>query len=289
MTTATSTDSPQPDVPVRDIVVIGTPRSGTNFFAECLDALDGVSAYFEIFNPRGVMGVGDADTLGCLSTALGHPVTSARDAELVQFFRQKPLAAVEVLRSCVEARSDSGLAYKVFPRQVSDETLNELIGAEGCVACFVVRRRLDAFVSYQIARQHDVWKNRDTSQMLVEVDVANFLEWAAITDSWYEHALGLARANGTPVLIYEYDSDIDRPKPELVARLAYDLGRHGLQVTPGKGLERLGFRKQDHRVGPFKKILNEDVLRAELRARRAYNYSLAHPLSDTPKPKAPAG
>lgn len=271
---------------VRDIVIVAAPRSGTNFFCECVSALRGISTYFEIFNPRGVMGVGEPQTLNHLSQALGVSVSSARDKELVRHFRSNPLAAVDILRDCAQARGDRALCYKVFPKQITWDVLGELLNRQGTITIFVVRRRLDVYVSYKKAQQQDVWKNRDTSDLQIEVDVDDFLNWAAEIDGWYEAVAEVARRDKLTHLVYDYDSDIDIPKPKLVDHLSTELSGVGFVTEPGLGVQRSAFKKQDRKKRPFKKISNAAALRDELRSRRAYRYALAPPLAEVPKPRA---
>jgi hypothetical protein len=272
--------------PVQDIIVIAAPRSGTNFFCECMGTLSGVAAYFEIFNPGGVMGAGDPRTLEHLSKVLGRPVNSAKESELVRFFRTQPLAAVEELRACAREHGEVAVCYKVFPGQIPDDALRSLLMRPEAIVAMVVRRRLDTYISYQNARRDNVWKNRDTSNLFPSIDLEDFLSWAERVDSWYEDAAALARSAERPICIFDYDQDINVPKPELVANLASQLKRLDLDLRPDRDVEKTAFRKQDKRAGPFKKISNADELRAQLRSRRAYNYALTSPLSDAPKPKA---
>lgn len=272
--------------PVQDIIVIAAPRSGKNFFCECLGALSGVAAYFEIFNPRGVMGAGDPRTLEHLSNVLGRPVSSAKEPELVRFFRKQPLEAVEELRACARENGDVAVCYKIFPGQVSADALRSLVMRPEALVAMVVRRRLDAYISYQNARRDNVWKNRDTSNLFPSIDLEDFVSWAERVDSWYENAAALARAADRPMCIFDYDDDINVPKPELVANLSSQLKRLDLDLTPGRAVKKAAFRKQDKRVGPFSKISNADELRTQLRFRRAYHYALTSPLSEAPKPKA---
>lgn len=265
--------------PAEEIITIAVPRSGTNFMCECIADFPGVLGLFEIFNPRGVFGAKNSGLLGALNEQLGTGYKEVSDTGLVELFRSRPLVAVEHLRRATAARGFSYVSYKVFPSQIDDDELSELLSNRSCRVLVLTRRRLDVYISYVKARELDVWKGTSTADLRPEIDVDDFLRWCKRSDSWYEDAKALLDKHGTPYAILRYEDDVNLPKEHVVELVGRTLTDLGIDVGPLPS-KPVRFRRQDKRVGPFKKIANGEALRAQLRARKKYNYALARPLDD---------
>lgn len=261
------------------VVIVSAPRSGTNFFCECLADLPENLGFFEIFNPRGMFGGRQGDTLPAFGEHLGTRISDVSDAALLEFIRERPIEALNVLGRSIEASGYSSFSYKIFPNQVSPEALGQILHSERCRIILIVRRRLDTYISYAKARERDVWKNESTKDLLPEIDVRDFLRWAKRLDDWYTDATQILRAADRPIDVFAYESDINVPKHELVDRVAGLLQVRGLRVSVPTDRPPVRFRKQDRDVGPFKKVGNEQELRAALRERGRYNYALGTPLA----------
>lgn len=265
--------------PAGEIITVAIPRTGTNFLCECIADFPGVLGLFEIFNARGVFGAKNSGLLGALNRELGTQYKEVSAPGLVELFRSQPLAAVEHLRRATATRGFSFVSYKVFPGQIGDDELSELLSNRSCRVLVLTRRRLDVYISYVKARELDVWKKTSTADLLPEIDVSDFLRWCKRSDAWYDDAKALLDKHSTPYAILRYEDDISLPKEhvvELVGRTLTDLGID-LGPPPDKPVR---FKRQDKRVGPFKKIANGEEVRAQLRERKKFNYALARPLDD---------
>lgn len=265
--------------PAGEIITVAIPRSGTNFMCECIADFPGVLGLFEIFNPRGVFGAKNSGLLRALNGELGTDYTEVSAPELVELFRSQPLVAVEHLRRATAMRGFSFVSYKVFPGQIADDELSELLSNRSCRVLVLTRRRLDVYISYVKARELDVWKSASTADLLPEIDVSDFLRWCKRSDAWYEDAKALLDKHGTPYAILRYEDDISLPKENVVELVGRTLTELGIDVGPPPD-KPVRFKRQDKRVGPFKKIANGEELRAQLRERSKYNYALARPLDD---------
>lgn len=264
---------------IKELVIISSPRSGTNFFCECVGALDTATSYFEILNPGGVYGAGDAGTLGTLNAAFGTQADNARDVDLVRSFRADPLESIALLRNHVTDLGRTLLAYKIFPGQVNLATMEKIINRENVVVAQIVRRRLDVFISYEKARTQNVWKNESTKDVLVEIDVGAFLTWARKIDKWFADTGALIAHHNRPNKIWVYEDDINLPKAEVAEKIQSFMADNGLALNLTPETKKKRFSRQDRQVGPFKKIANGEELRQELRARGKYNYALSAPLT----------
>lgn len=275
---ATLTGSSSTERPA-EVVVIAAPRTGTNFFCECLGEFPEIVGMYEIFNPAGVYGLSKWDLLQLFEERLGvRRIDGVSDPVLLRHFSDQPLDALDTISQGVAARGNTGWSYKVFPRQLDHEVLARLMASPHRHFIFLVRTRLDVFISYEKARQRDVWKNESTSDFLPEIDVDDFLEWAAEADQWYADTLHLATAHGRNPVILDYDDHVDVDKDELLARQHELLGSMGVSVTPTSNIKPK-FTRQDRQVEPFAKIANGDHVRRELVDRGQLGYALSAPLS----------
>lgn len=263
---------------VKELIIISAPRSGTNFFCECVGALDSAKSYFEVLNSGGVYGVGDPGTMGALNTAFGINAKSASDADLVRHFRADPLVSIDVLREHASTQGNTLLAYKVFPGQADLATMENIIKRDNVVIGQIVRRRLDVFISLKKARTQNVWKNESTKDLMIEIDVDEFLTWCHKIDKWFTDTHALITKYSRPNKIWVYEDDINLPKAEVAAKIQSFLSENGLDISLTREIEKKRFQRQDRQEGPFKKIANGEELRQQLRARGKYNYALAAPL-----------
>lgn len=267
----------------QEIVIVASPRSGSNFFCECLGALPEVAGLHEVFNPRGVFGLGGR-ILPAVCDRFGlTDVESAKDPQVVKVFRKTPLEALEVLATVLREQGKSAMSYKIFPRQLSMDTVGQILDNDRRHPLFLVRRRLDTYISLQKALHSDTWTQTSTIDVRPEIELDDFLRWAAQTDKWYTETFRLARQRTTKIIIANYESDVDLPKRELIVQLHRALGAFGIRTTLGGGAKMTRFRRQDRRGHPFEKIANGEALRASLREAGKFRYALSAPLEDERK------
>lgn len=198
---------------IDEIVVLASPRSGTNYFCECLNAFPEICGYYEIFNSAGVFGI-SGEILHEVSLRLGlDDVENAKDQRLTSAFRDRPLEALEALADVSARTGASAMSYKVFPGQLSPETIERLLDDDHRHPVFLTRRRLDAYISYHKAQESQAWANTSTVHVRPTIHAEEFLEWASEMDAWYAECLDIARATGKKLSIARYDTDIDLPSP----------------------------------------------------------------------------
>lgn len=261
-----------------EIVIIASPRSGSNFFCECLGALPQVAGFYELFNPQGAYGLGSR-ILPVVGKRLGlTDIESAKDPRLVKIFRQTPLEALDALATAAREQGKSAMSYKIFPRQLSMDTIGQILDDDRRHPLFLVRRRLDVYISLQKARQSGSWTQSSTVDVRPEVDVDDFLGWARQTDKWYRDVFKVSQDRGKKVIVANYESDVDVSKGELIERLNTALATFGINTTLGGGRKKVRFNRQDRRGRPFEKIANGEALRASLKEAAKLRYALGTPL-----------
>ncbi|KEP67913.1 hypothetical protein DL1_18210 [Thioclava dalianensis] len=263
---------------IQELVIVSSPRSGTNFFCECVGALQGAKAYFEILNPAGVFGITDAATLHALNEGFGTQAENAQDKDLIHAFRADPMRGIDILRDDATSRGQSLISYKIFPGQASLEMMGKIFSRENVAVIQIVRQRLDTFISYEKARTKNVWHNKDTTDLLVSVDVDAFLKWARTLDKWHIENSNLISKHDIPRSIWTYKKDINIPKADVVEKIQKFVAQNGVfrNITPKVQDNR--FSRQDIRSDPFEKIANGEKLREELNDRGVYDYARSEPL-----------
>lgn len=238
-----------------------------------------VDAYFELFNPNGVMGAGTEPVLERAGAIFGHKIESARDPDLVRLFRQEPVRGLGILNDIAEMRQRKCISYKIFPNQLQMPVIEQIVDHDGVFVILLSRTRLDVYISYLKARQTNVWKNTPTHELDCTVDVDDFLSWAAEQDSWFERCAELVGRSGRPSAVLDYGEDIDVGKHGLMTHLKQILAEVGTKVSFNAEADTARFQRQDARVSPFLKISNGAEVEAELRRRDKYDYALDAPLS----------
>jgi hypothetical protein len=263
-----------PDEPLDEIVILSAPRSGTNYFCECMNAFPEVHGFHELFNPNAAFGLGRriAPDVG---KQLGlDDVEVATDPRLTRIFHDDPLRALRAVTAVSREMGATTISYKIFPRQLPMEKLEQIIDDDHRHVVFMVRRRLDVYISYQKAVATGSYTQTSTAEVKPTIDVEDFLAWARRTDEWYDACFDLVRARGRKISIARYRTDINLPKRVLLERTSEALAYHGVTVTLPERRLRRKFQRQDKNVGPFMKIANGDELRAALRERKALKYGM---------------
>lgn len=280
------TEPPQPlgnvaqghGVPPWEILVVAAPRTGTNFLCECLGEFPEMLGLMEIFNPRGVFGLDSRELLPWFGQRINvAELASVDDPVLVRHFREMPIRALTSLREATASRGLDAFSYKVFPGQLSHEVMARIFAGLHRRVIFLVRNRLDVFISYEKARHLDVWKNHSTKDLLPTIDVEDFVQWAQSVDQWYADVTNLAQLHDKRPVVLTYEDDVDVPKEDLLDRLVDLLGGFGVDVSE-MGSMAPKFKKQDSAAEPFAKISNGERVREELEQRTLLTYALTPPL-----------
>ncbi|MBO0811049.1 MAG: hypothetical protein J2P23_03275 [Microlunatus sp.] len=263
-----------------EIVILSSPRSGSNYFCECLGALPEVAGFYELFNPKGAYGLGRR-ILPIVCDRFGlTDVESATDPRVVKIFRQTPLEALDALASVLREQGKSAMSYKIFPRQLSMDTVGQILDDDRRHPLFLVRRRLDVYISLQKARHSGTWTQSSTVDVRPELEIDDFLQWAARTDEWYAEVFKASQERSKKIIVAKYESDVDVPKRELIGRLHSALETFDIRTTLGGALKMVRFKRQDRRGHPFEKIANGEKLRASLREAGQLRYALGTPLEE---------
>ncbi|MGR3466399.1 MAG: hypothetical protein ACU0CI_00850, partial [Shimia sp.] len=215
------------------LLVISVPRTGSNVVMEGLGRFAGLEVASELFNARGVYGLGRLGTVPGLASDDGPPAQwqlRARDAAPLPWLRRiAPRGA---------------WAFKLMPDQLAEWDLATLLDTDVTAALFVTRGRLSRYASLLKAEARDVWTDRATTALRPQVNPLNFLADAHRVDRWYAQCAEMLEARGLPFQAIPYETDVEPGFDSLLGRLETALRALGLPV----GAPRPGapwFRKQD--------------------------------------------
>jgi hypothetical protein len=263
-----------------EIVILASPRSGSNFFCECIGALPEVAGFYELFNPNGVFGIGRR-ILPDICDRFGlTDVENAKDPRLIQIFRQDPLEALDALATSSRQQGKSAMSYKILPRQLPMDTIGRILDDDRRHPLFLVRRRLDVYISLQKARHSGSWTQGRSVYVRPELQVDDFLRWSAETDEWYAEAFKASQERAKRIIVANYESDVDVPKRKLIKGLHRSLRTFGVRTTLDRGVKRARFKRQDRSGDPLDKISNGVALRASLQEAGMLKYALGAPLEE---------
>ncbi|WP_310618937.1 DUF6395 domain-containing protein [Flexibacterium corallicola] len=263
---------------IKEIMIISSPRSGTNYFCDTLDNLVGGISLFEIFNDEGVFGIKKAPSfLQALSQSQSKNFEDGSDPDLIRLFRYRPLYALEEFASFCEKNDLSFFSYKLFPKQLDHSEIENIMNKRRPLCVFIIRNRLDVYISYKKARKTSVWKNKSTENIRIDLDVDDFLSWADEVDKWYSRCFQTARLAGIQPIIFSYESQINTEKENLIEQQRLLLASHGVKCLLPNQLPNAKFNRQDAILSPFEKIDNGVSFRRKLMERGELEYALSKP------------
>lgn len=198
------------------------PRSGTNHLTDLLAAVPGLSSMTEIFDRGSVQVHSFQDRAGkivhrlqVLYQGLGVRAEFAggrvdvnalmKDPGLVRAVHAQPRRVLSLLRAANGGELDS---FKLFPRHLEADQIEDLLADPAIVLCCYLRNPLDTWISALKRRRTRAFREKDTTDvrpLLVYEDYRAYLEWRA---GW----LGLmARHAGRIALCLSYDDLIRLP------------------------------------------------------------------------------
>ena len=223
----------------------------------------------EVFNPRDIYGLNN------------HPVLRRRlldrfgsDDRLLHAFRMTPERAIDAL---MEDTPDARwVMIKVFPNQVHGAALRAILAKHGAGAIFLVRRRLDQFISLQKAMAQDVWHSIETTDLRPDINTVQYLRQTAVLDDWITRTVRSCQRLSLPVASLRYERDLLDPDPESRARaLAARLDVLPCGFTPETIGKKSFFRRQDTSDDPFVKVTNGPRLKQDLIAYGVLDHALS--------------
>lgn len=264
-----------------ELLIVATQRTGSNYLCECLRGFSLALVLREIFHRRSVLGSNGATfVLPELSARLGISAETDSDPALVDFFQREPARAWATLADIAKDRRRTFLAFKVFDKQLPVSVLEPIVKSRRPAVLFLVRKRLDVYISLMKAKVASEWSKADTTSTKIDISVEEFLAWSATVDTWYAEMRRVIDEAGLKFLVLGYDQHLKSDKDTVVGLLEKALKKIGVDVPPRLNMPPGAYFKQDKVESPFARIANGDEVEARLRDMGRLDYALEAPLTE---------
>jgi len=258
------------------IVIVSVPRSGTNHFCQALTNFKDIVSLFEIFHPDRVHGIDRYKDLKCIfDTEIG--VEKPTIKQFVKLFAADRVGCVKRINHYTSEVPGRYFSFKVFPKQADALSLETIYSNYIKSAIFIVRCRLDVYVSQLKAQQIQNWVKQDTTSLHVKIDVADFLEWAAEVDEWYNIQNQLLMKNNIVPRLVIYDEQIDKPLRQLLKQIKNTLQADNIKLNRKTWFAVSRLKKQDRNRNVFDKAANGEEVKRQLTELEKLEYAISPP------------
>jgi hypothetical protein len=169
------------------------------------------------------------------------------------------------------------LAFKLWHDTLEAETVEQLVlSRSGVRVIFVLRRQIDAYVSWCKAISLHKWQGVDTSAVRLTLDIADFAAWMDAQERWYDRWRNWLNRRFLPCPMLRYETDIDQPPEWALRRFASAAAQVGVTLRVPAALPIAGLVKQDRIKAAADKVDNwpafSRALVAEGLEKRAFGY-----------------
>ncbi|MBK8082664.1 MAG: hypothetical protein IPK28_01890 [Devosia sp.] len=232
-------------MPLDTLCLVTSPRSGTGHLMRLCDNLAEAQAFPDLF---------------------------ATLAEQIE-----PEAAFEAALAATQAAGRRVLVLRLTSDMLPTRRIEEAIASRpGVRLILVVRRQIDAYVSWRKAIEHRAWQGVDTSGIRVALDVADLVLWLDQQERWFDHWRNWLNRRFLPQPVLRYETDIDLPPELALKRLAAAAAQVGVTLRVPPRLASAGLSKQDRVKAAADKTSNWPAFSKALVARglerRAFSY-----------------
>lgn len=169
------------------------------------------------------------------------------------------------------------LTFKLWHDTLEPQTVERLVLARpGVRVIFVVRRQIDAYVSWCKAISVHKWQDVDTSGVRLSLDADDFAAWMEAQERWYDRWRNWLNRRFLPCPILRYETDIDQPPEWALRRFSAAAAQVGVTLRVPAALTTTGLVKQDRIKAAADKVDNWPAFSRALVARglekRAFGY-----------------
>src|SRR5690606_2261946 len=149
----------------------------------------------------------------------GIQFETTRDPALIAFTREQPGRWLDALAATASFEGKRFMSFRLMHEHLPDATLESAIMARpGMRVILVMRKQIDAYVSWRKAVELGKWHGVDTTGLQVELDAGHFAGWLDHQQRWYEMWRDYLSRHYLPVPIVRYELDIDQPPERTVRR-----------------------------------------------------------------------
>lgn len=191
--------------------------------------------------------------------------------------RIEPDNVLDCAAAEAQAERKRVLTFKLLHDTLEAETVEQLVlSRPGVRVIFVVRRQIDAYVSWCKAISVHKWQGVDTSAVRLTLDVDDFAAWMEAQERWYDRWRNWLNRRFLPCPILRYETDIDQPPEWTLRRFSAAAAQVGVTLRVPTALTNTGLVKQDRIKAAADKVDNWPAFSKALVARglekRAFGY-----------------
>jgi hypothetical protein len=260
------------------ICLIAAPRTGTNHLSEVLKNLQDLAAFLDIFDEREARGI-DPEMWPTLRRLTGIDFANLRDPALIGFAHEKPTRWLDALEQAAIFLKKRVMSFKLIARNLPNEVIErEIVTRHGLRMILVVRKQVDAYVSWRKAIELGRWRDADTTGMRLKLEIDPFERWLDEQERWYDVWRNYLNKRFMPCPVLRYELDIDQPAERVVRRFAAAAAQVGVTLRPPAAITHTGYSKQDRATNMADKVTNWAEFSREIFARglerRAFGYPI---------------
>lgn len=251
------------------ILVLGTPRTGSNYLFGCLDKADDLYVMREVFNPVGAFGmiVQSQTGLRHYSELLQTEFTSERDSRLCAYVRADPAETITQLRGLAAGMGRKAVILKIFQNHIAPDVLTNHLLADPAVVPVILRRQmLPSYISWVKARTTRAWAKRDLTTLRPEIELDDYLQWQSETISWYQSLEDAAKQHRKSKIDLSFEDFTKGPPIDALNALLTQFQQAGVDVSLAKRDFEPPLPRQDYTTDTFHRISNGPALREALLA-----------------------
>jgi hypothetical protein len=193
--------------------------------------------------------------------------------------RLAPEAAIAAASEATRAAGKRVLAFKLWHDMLPlEQAISAVADRPGVRLVLVMRRQIDAYLSWCKAIELGQWQGIDTSDLKLNVTIADLIFFMEAQERWFAHWQAWLGRRYLPVPILRYETDIDQPPGWALKRLSAAAAQLGITLRVPATLVSTGLVKQDRVKAAADKVSNWPQFSRELTARglekRAFGYPL---------------
>ena len=188
------------------IAILSMPRNGTNYLCDLVGKFQEIDSLYEIYHNQAVYlnnGSLTNKILKHIERTYRLQFDSQKDPKFIDFVAKDPQKLIDALAVCSQKKY---VSFKIFPNHLSQENLREIIIKNQQIKKVIVKRNLlDVYFSVQFARLIQRWDRKDTSDLKLEFNPSNFLDWFDVYRKYYDFIETELKNNNQEVNILEYE------------------------------------------------------------------------------------
>jgi hypothetical protein len=229
------------------VCLISSPRTGASHLLSLCDNLAEAQTFPQLFEPLGE--------------------------------RLAPEAAMGAATEATRAAGKRVMLFRLWHDMLSlEEAISAVADRRGVRMVLVMRRQIDAYISWCKGIELGQWQGVDTSEMKLRASIDDFVAFMEAQEAWFAHWNGWLSRRYLPVPVLRYETDIDQPPEWALKRLVAAAGQVGITLRVPARLASSGLVKQDRVRAAADKLSNWPQFSRELTARglekRAFGYPL---------------